>query len=82
MKKIELIFKSVLAGVLIGLAACIFAGCNSAIQAPWGKVLGASLFSIGLISVIFLEAFLFTGKIGYVDSKEKTIDVIIGLAFN
>lgn len=75
MKKLELIFKSILAGVLIGLAACIYAGCEN-------KIVGACLFSIGLIAVILLGAFLYTGKIGYVNSKETLKYALIGLVFN
>lgn len=81
-KYLELIIKALFAGVLIGLAACIFVGCKTYIDAPWGKILGAALFSIGLISVILLDAYLFTGKIGYVDSEAKLADAFIGLFFN
>lgn len=82
MKKIELIFKSTLAGVLIGLAACIFAGCSSLVAAPWGKVIGAGLFSIGLSLVIFFQTYLYTGKIGKLGETEKISNLLIGLVFN
>lgn len=72
---VQVIIKSLLAGFLIGLAACIYAGCEN-------KIVGAGLFSIGLIAVILLGAFLYTGKIGEVCSKETLKYALIGLVFN
>lgn len=71
----HVIFNSLLAGILIGLAACIFVACGD-------KLVGSFLFSIGLIAVILLQAFLFTGKIGYVNSKETLKYAVVGLVFN
>lgn len=82
MKKIDLIIKSLFAGALIGLAACIFVLTRNAVEGSLGLICGSLLFSVGLISVILLDAFLFTGKIGYVNNKEKLINVLIGLFFN
>ena len=71
----KLITKSVLAGVLIALAGILYVNSPS-------KEIGAILFSIGLISVILLEANLFTGKVGYVNSKQDVFDLSIMLLFN
>lgn len=71
----KLLLKSVLAGVLIGLAACIYVKCTD-------KLAGSILFSIGLIGVILLQAYLYTGKIGYVDNKQKLKDAMLGLVVN
>lgn len=71
----KLIIKSVLAGVLIALAGILYLNSPS-------KEIGAILFSIGLISVILLEANLFTGKVGYVKSKQDVLDLAIMLLFN
>lgn len=71
----KLITKSILAGLLIGIAACIYMSCEN-------KVVGSLLFSIGLIAVIFLEANLYTGKIGYVDSFNKLGEAGVILAMN
>ena len=49
--------RSIIAGVLIGIGAYAYASIAN-------KVLGAFIFSIGLISVFALQAHLFTGKIG------------------
>lgn len=58
--------KSLLAGVLIGIGACIYARCEN-------QYLGAFLFSFGLLGVLNFEALLFTGKIGYFNFKEANI---------
>ena len=71
----ELIRKSSLAGLLISLAGMIYLNCEN-------KIVGAFLFSIGLIAVIILETNLFTGKIGYVNNKKKLLDALIILGVN
>lgn len=68
------VLKSVLASVLISLGAFIYL--------TFPNILGACLFSIGLISVIVLRANLFTGKVGYVKDKKSFIDIIIILVVN
>lgn len=55
------VLKSAFAGLLISLGAFIYLA--------FPNILGACLFSIGLISVIVLGANLFTGKVGYVKDK-------------
>ena len=67
-KQAQFLLKSMLAGILIGMAGGIYLNCEN-------KIVGAFLFSIGLIAVILLEANLFTGKIGYV--KVKSIKNIL-----
>jgi len=68
----QYIFKSLLAGVLIALAGGTYLSCSSFITDPnLYKIVGSFLFSIGLIGVLVLEANLFTGKVGYVDSWHK-----------
>ena len=51
-------------------------------EGDWAKVIGAVLFSLGIISVILFEASLFTGKIGYVNTKKKLLDSLIILVIN
>lgn len=85
MKKSDIlnfIFKSILAGLLIAIAGWIFLISSSITTEFWGKVLGAFLFSLGLIGVILLEANLFTGKIGYVNSKQKAVEAVFILFLN
>ena len=71
----NLIAKSILAGLLISLAGIVYLNCPD-------KIVGSLLFSLGLISVILLEANLFTGKIGYVNSKRSILDSLLILVFN
>lgn len=79
---IELIKKSGLAGILIALAGWVFLICQNINLGGWEKLVGAGLFSIGLIAVILLQANLFTGKIGYVNSRKTLMASIIMLAVN
>ena len=72
---IKTILKSILAGVLIALAGIIYLSCID-------KVVGSFLFSFGLCLVILLEANLYTGKVGYVNSKQDVFDLAIILFFN
>lgn len=76
MKEIfKLIIKSILAGVLIALAGILYVNCEN-------KYIGSFLFSLGLISVVFLEAKLYTGVIGYCNSKKTFADAAWILLFN
>ena len=71
----SLITKSILAGLLISLAGIVYLNCPD-------KIVGSLLFSLGLISILILEANLFTGKIGYVNSKRSILDSLLILVFN
>ena len=70
-----MVSKSTLAGLLISLGATAFLTADD-------KTVGALLFSIGLTAVILLEANLYTGKIGYVNSKAKLISAALILIQN
>lgn len=78
----QLIFKSILAGMLIAMAGWIFLACQSLDIGAWSKVVGAASFSVGLVAVIGLQANLYTGKIGYVNSKQSAIEAFVILAVN
>lgn len=69
--------KSLLAGVLIGLGVII----NLQADNP---ALGALLFSFGLLTIIEMQLFLYTGKIGFVttDIKTRLPMAILILIFN
>ena len=71
----NLITKSILAGLLISLAGIVYLNCPD-------KIVGSLLFSLGLISILILEANLFTGKIGYVNSKQSILDSLLILVSN
>ena len=71
----NLITKSILAGLLISLVGIVYLNCPD-------KIVGSLLFSLGLISILILEAKLFTGVIGYVNSKRSILDSLLILVFN
>lgn len=68
MRNIALIIKSIFAGFCIGMGAYLY------LQV--GGVIGAFLFSIGLLSILLLNYKLYTGFIGYI---EKPHDLITAL---
>ena len=67
--------KSILAGILIGLGVII----NT--QAEY-KILGALLFSFGLLTIIHMKLNLFTGKIGYLNKFNQASLLPIILLYN
>ena len=72
---INLIKKSVFAGLLISLEGVVYLKCPD-------KTVGAFLFSFGLLGVFLLEANLYTGKVGYINSKRSVFDLMIILGVN
>lgn len=71
----RLVYKSVLAGVLIALAGILYLRNEN-------MIVGALLFSIGLISVVVLDAKLYTGVIGYCKSLRSFADAALILILN
>ena len=71
----RLVYKSVLAGVLIALAGILYLRSEN-------MIVGALLFSIGLVSVVVLDAKLYTGVIGYCNSSGSFADAAIILILN
>lgn len=71
----EKIFNSVIAGLLIGLGVII----NVQTQPP---ILGALLFSFGLLTIIFLKLPLYTGRVGFLKDRLALILIfnLIGIA--
>jgi formate/nitrite transporter FocA (FNT family) len=68
--------KSILAGILIGIGVII----NTISSIP---ELGAFLFSFGLLSIIYLQLSLYTGKIGFLakDLPQMLLGNLIGSGF-
>lgn len=58
--------KSILSGILIGIGGTIYLSIEN-------KIVGAILFSIGLLSICYFKLPLYTGKIGYLIKKEVSI---------
>lgn len=67
--------KSILAGILIGLGVLI----NSQSECP---ALGALLFSFGLLTIIQMQLYLYTGKIGYFSGLHEIQFLFTVLIFN
>ena len=68
----------ILAGLLISIGGAVFLSCEN-------KVVGAVGFTIGLISVCYYGANLYTGRIGYLfdkHDKEALTDLVFGLLGN
>lgn len=72
---INLITRSILAGALIALAGLIYLKTEN-------KIVGSFLFSLGLCSVVVMNAKLYTGAIGYVNSWRFLGQAMIMLVFN
>ena len=70
------ILKALLAGILIGFGAYAYVSLFNE-----NRLLGAGLFSLGLISVFHLQADLYTGKIGQFP-RLKTKSLLLMLLFN
>lgn len=72
------IFNSLAAGLMIAIGGAVFLGCEE-------RTLGAILFTVGLISVVQMELYLFTGKIGFVAeqyNKGDALALVTGLVGN
>jgi len=64
MTKERILLKAIMAGIFIGIAGLIYVSVEN-------KVLGAVLFSFGLLMVVTKGYYLYTGKVGYLIPYEK-----------
>ena len=55
---IEILIKSILAGIMIGIGGTIYLSLDN-------KIVGSILFAIGLFIIVVYSFNLYTGKIGY-----------------
>ena len=76
---LNLVLKSILAGFLIAFAGTAYLLCK---EKNLSDAICSLVFGIGLVSVIILQANLYTGKIAYVNSKQKLLDISIILIVN
>lgn len=78
MYKVTLV-KSILAGIVIGIGDMIYALCDV-------KIVGAFLFSLGLLGILHNGWYLYTGKIGLVwfsnEKKSEVVRLVIGFLGN
>lgn len=59
MAKIQMFFKAVYAGFMIGAGCIVYLSVEN-------KLAGSLLFSFGLLTIVTQEFYLYTGKIGFV----------------
>ena len=77
-KKLVILIKAVLAGMMIGTGCIVYSMCSS-------KLLGAFLFSFGLFTICNYGLNLYTGKIGYLvndPSASYVVELLLTLAGN
>lgn len=68
--------------ILKSIAATLFIGVGCIIYANYPTPVGAFFFSIGLLLVLYTQSNLFTGKVGYINSKKSLIQAILVLLIN
>lgn len=77
-KEQKIIFRAILAGIYIAVAAIIYLIMANA-NLEYGQVIGAFLFSIALLVICNRNYFLYTGKAGYLIPAKKEQFQMIGL---
>ena len=71
----NILIKSILAGIFIGIGGTVFLSSPS-------KIIGAVLFAIGLFAILNFKLNLFTGKLCYLPDNKNYIDLILILLGN
>lgn len=69
------LINSVWAGIMIAIGSAVYINCSN-------KIIGAILFSVGLITIMQLKFDLFTGKIGFVRNRRDILYAFIILIGN
>lgn len=75
---LKTIASGVSAGIAVALGGSVFLACDN-------RYIGAALFSVALLSICYLDYYLFTGKIGYAvqDHSRKSVErLLTGLLAN
>lgn len=75
MDKVHIFIKAVYAGFMIGIGGIVNLSVDN-------KVIGALLFSFGLLTIVTQGFYLYTGKIGFVKKFKELFDMLIILAGN
>lgn len=65
----KIFLKAIYAGLLIGIAALAYLSAES-------QVIGAILFSFGLMVIVATGYYLYTGKVGYLVSEKQYLSVL------
>lgn len=69
-KYLSYIFRGIFAGIMIGIGGVVFLSLDN-------KILGATFFAIGLLSICMFDMYLYTGKIGYVISNKLSYVILL-----
>lgn len=75
MAKIQMFFKAVYAGFMIGAGCIVYLSVEN-------KLVGSLLFSFGLLTIVTQEFYLYTGKIGFVKKAWELVHMLIIIAGN
>ncbi len=70
MGKIQMFVKSIYAGFMIGIGGIVYLSLEN-------KIIGALMFSFGLLTIVTQEFCLYTGKIGFVKTISELGDMAI-----
>ena len=65
------LIKSIYAGLMIGLGGTVYLSVEN-------KIVGAVLFSFGLLTIVNQKFYLYTGKVGYENELSKLFKIAIG----
>lgn len=78
-KKLTFFSKAFLAGIMIGIGDAVNAMCDN-------RVVGALLFSLGLLCILQNGMYLYTGKIGIIwmaqNKKKEAVNLLMGILCN
>lgn len=76
-EKIKFLVKAIMAGIMIAVGGTIFLSMEN-------KIVGATLFSIGLFIIVTRELNLYTGKVGYIfnEKPKYLMEVLITIIGN
>lgn len=75
MDKIHIFIKAVYAGFMIGIGGIVNLSVDN-------KVIGALLFSFGLLTIVTQGFYLYTGKIGFIKKFKELFNMAVILAGN
>ncbi len=71
-EKVSIILKAILAGMCIGIAGLVYLSVEN-------HIIGALLFSFGLLVIVGRGYFLYTGKVGYLIPYNKGYLLVLGI---
>ena len=75
MNKLQMFLKAVYAGFMIGIGGIVYLSVEN-------KVVGALLFSFGLLTIVTQGFFLYTGKVGFARTGKALLDMPVIVAGN